>query len=399
MSSTNVIQDILFKGKQINDELTKKVGQLHQDNSKFHKYLTERLNSIINIISNFKTKELKGISDAKIKLNEVTGELTTTKQTLENTKTELERVKTELDNVKNEMLSVSSKKNELEQQIRNLDDKIKQIELQRSNEINGVREEMSKRTTQEKKAMEEEFNKQITNLNNEKQSIQNALNEAKNKEQEAINNLTSLQKEQDNLTLQLGTINSFLAKQLELISNIGTDKADSEEYNSLLDTIEKGLTGIMNEINMSSSNTNTNTNTNTNKNNSETLYDKFMKLDENKKQEIYDYLDNKYGSQYSNAMKNDIKSNDVNRKNNINNILSRYYNGDLLKGGRRVRKSCKLRVISRKKGSRRKTRKTRVKSRMRGGYIYNANKQLDKESSIISETSHSKTKKNRLTKL
>ena len=96
-----------------------------------------------------------------------------------------------------------------------------------------------------------------------------------------------------------------------------------------------------------------------------------MRLPEEEKQKIYAALD---GRDSAIIMQN-ISSQDPINNINIQNILSRKYNGDLLRGGKRRRKTMK------KRG--RKSRKT-----YRGGYVYSSSKELDKASSVISSSSN-----------
>lgn len=379
MSST-IIQDILSKGKTINDELSKKIELLNQRNSNFNQELTKRLNDIINAIAAFKSTNLQGLTETKNKLSEVTNELETTKQNLQQTQSELERVKTELANTQTELQNANATKNELEQRVRDLDERMRQIELEYQNKINGVREEMAQKTTQEKKAMQEQFDQDMAALNNQKMALEKEIQEAKNKETEAINNLNALQKEQEGLIVNLGTINEFLARQLELISTINTEQPNNADYATLLETIQNGLTGVIGEINQAVA-----TNTTPITSVSQTpLYDKFIKLNEDQQKEIYGVI----GQSYADVIERDMALSPPDKL-NIQNILKKYYSGDLLRGGRRRRKTMKKKH--------RKTHKLMNKYQ-RGGYIYSTSKELDRASSIISKSSRTKSMSNSKTR-
>ena len=78
--------------------------------------------------------------------------------------------------------------------------------------------------------------------------------------------------------------------------------------------------------------------------------------------------------------------NTINQK-NIQNILSRNYRGDLLKGGKRKRKQKTMKKIGNK-------RTKKLMKNLKGGYVYSSSKDLDKASSIISASSKSKSNSN-----
>jgi len=253
---------------------------------------------------------------------------------------------------------------------------MRQIELEYQNKINGIREEMAQKTTQEKKAMQEQFDQDMAALNNQKMALEKELQEAKNKETEAINNLNALQKEQEGLIVNLGTINEFLARQLQLISTINTEQPNNADYATLLETIQNGLTGVIGEINQAVA-----TNTTPITSVSQTpLYDKFIKLNEDQQQEIYGII----GQSYANIIKRDMASSPPDKL-NIQNILKKYYSGDLLRGGKRRRRTMKKKH--------RKTHKL-IKKNQRGGYVYSTSKELDRASSIIGKSSRTKSTSN-----
>ena len=377
--ASNIIQDILNNGKAINNELGKKIELLNQKNSKFNGDLTKRLNDIISSISSFKNTNLSGLTETKNKLASVTKELETTKMNLQQTQNELENVKTALSSTQNDLQTANSKRNELEQQNRDITNKITQLQTEYDNKINGIRDEMSKKSTEEKKQMTQEFNNKMEELNSEKINLQKAIEDAQQKQTEAVNNLAILQKEQDGLINNLSSINGFLTKQLELISNINTDQPNIDEYNGLLETIQSGLGGVINEINQAvlpSSTTQSSSQT--------PLYDKFIKLSEQQKQQVLSQMER----QYANTILTNIQNPTPENKMNINNILLRHYNGNLLRGGKKIKNSKnKTNKLNKKHKTKKHLR------RQKGGYTYSSSKELDKASSIVSASSNTKSPK------
>jgi chromosome segregation ATPase len=382
--ASNIIQDILNNGKAINNELGKKIELLNQKNSKFNGDLTKRLNDIISSISSFKNTNLSGLTETKNKLSSVTKELETTKMNLQQTQNELENVKTALSSTQNELQTSNSKRNELEQQNRDITNKITQLQTEYDNKIYGIKDEMSKKSTEEKKQMTQEFNNKMEELNSEKINLQKAIEDAQQKQTEAVNNLAILQKEQDGLINNLSTINDFLTKQLELISNINTEQPNIDEYNGLLETIQNGLGGVINEINQAvlpSSQTPSSSSSQT------PLYDKFIKLSEQQKQQVLSQMER----QYVNTILTNIQNPTPENKMNINNIISRHYNGNLLRGGKKSKNSKNTKQKTNKLNKKHKTKKHL--RRQKGGYTYSSSKELDKASSIVSASSNTKSPK------
>jgi predicted nuclease with TOPRIM domain len=376
--ATRVIQEILKNGTAINDNLGKKIGLLNERNSKFNNDLLKKLNEIISAISAFKNTNLQGLTDTKNKLTEVSKELETTKTTLNQNQQQLQTVQANLSAAQNELQTANARKNELEQKDRELNDKLAQLETNYNNKISGIRDEMSKTSTAEKNAMQQEFNNQITTINNEKAQLQQAVENAKLAQTEAVNNLTALQKDQENLIVSLGNINSFLTKQLELIDSINVNSPNIEEYTSLLDTIQTGLGGVISNINQAVSAPV----------NSDTLvYDKFISLTPDQQESILQTLsfnDKTY-------IEDNMNTTDIVVKRNIRNMLKRY-TGDLLKGGKRKRKQKTMKRRSKRTKKLMKNRK--LMKNLKGGYVYSSSKDLDKASSIISASSNSNSNSN-----
>jgi len=382
---TTVIQDILKNGRLINDELGKKISLLNQNNGKFKDTFTQKLKSIIAAIDSFKSTNLQGLTDTKEKLTSVTNELNVTKETLLKTQSELEQIRTALSTTQSDLQNVTSVKNGLEQKERELNDKIRQLETEYQNKLNGVRQEMSDKATQEKKNMQQDFDSQIAALNNEKADLQKGIQEAQQSQTEAVNKLSALQTEQTNLVNNLGEINSLLTRQLELISNINTDGANDAEYSELLDTIQSSLGGVISEINQAVSGQNQNQSAY----DVEINYNNLMSLqDENK---LNSFLDNNTDGTVKRAIQTNIsnaKNGDPQSIDEIKRVLTanqiKVRPPSSIFGGKRTSKTMK------KKNS--KTRKLNRKLKQRGGYTYSSSRELDKASSIVSSSSGSKSK-------
>jgi chromosome segregation ATPase len=376
---TTVIQDILKNGKAINDELGKKIALLNQNNGKFKDTFTQKLKSIISAIDSFKSTNLQGLTDTKEKLTSVTNELNVTKETLARTQSELEQIRTALSTTQSDLQNVTSVKNGLEQKERELTDRISQLETEYQNKLNGVRQEMSDKATQEKKNMQQDFDSQLAALNNEKADLQKGIQEAQQSQTEAVNKLSALQTEQNNLVNNLGEINSLLTRQLALISSINTDGANDAEYSELLDTIQSSLGGVISEINQAVSGQNQNQSVY----DVESNYKNLMSLqDENK---LNAFLDNNTDGTVKRAIQTNIsnaKNGDPQSIDEIKRVLSanQIKVRSSIFGGKRRTKTMK-----------KKNTKTR-KLKQRGGYTYSSSRELDKASSIVSSSSGSKTK-------
>lgn len=367
--ATTIIQDILSKGNNINKGITEKIQALNNNNNKFKTDLTNKLKAVIESINAFKSTNLQSLTEAKNKLAAATSELEQTKNNLANTQQELNRVKNDLANTQNEMQNINATKNALEQKVRTLEEQIKQTELNYQNQINGIRQEMSDKFTQEKRVIQQEHDNQIAQFNQEKNALQQQIQNAEQAQQEANNNISRLQQEQNGLIQNLGTINEFLSQQLNLISQINTDQPEINDYTDLLNAIQTGLSGVIGEINQAvASNTTISTSSLT------PLYDKFVSLSPDQQDNILQSL----GPEYATRIREDMINPTPINKQNIQNILSRRYSGNLLRGGKRRRKTMK-----------KLNRRTRRK--MRGGYIYTeSDDELKKNSRDVSNSRSSK---------
>jgi hypothetical protein len=369
---TDVINEILQKGTDINNKLGEKIGLLKDRNIKFNTDLLEKLNEISSAISAFKNTNIQGLTDTKNKLAEVSNELATTKATLNQNQNQLEIVQANLSAAQNKIQTSNAIIIELERKDKELNEKLVQLQTTYDNKISEIRDEISTKSTEEKNTMQQEFNNQITAINNEKAQLQHEVEGAKLAQTEAVANLTALQNDQENLIVSLGNINSFLTKQLELIDSINVGSPDIEDYTFLLDTIQKGLGGVISNINQAvSAPVNSDT------------YDKFISLTPDQQTEILDTLQ----ATQQNYIEENIDTTDPLVKNNIRNILSRNYKGHLLKGGKRKNKRKTIKKIGSK-------RTKKLMKNLKGGYVYSSSKDLDKASSIISASSNSNSNSN-----
>jgi len=364
MAST-IIQDILTNGKAINNELGKKIESLNKTNSNFNTVLTNKLKDIINAIDKFKNTNLQGLNETKNKLEAVTKELQTTRDNLQQTQAELDSVKNSLNECQNALQEANTRKTELEQKERELNDRLTQLETEYNNKIAGIRDEMAKKSAEEKKVMQQEFDNQLANLNAEKEQLRKEMQDAQNAQTEATNQLSALQKEQEGLINNLATVNSFLTQQLELITRINTNQPNIDEYNGLLDTIQNGLGGVITQINQAVAGPSAVYPT--------PLYDKYVNLPLEQKDEILNVLPVEY--------KNEIRKN-PNDKANIQNILAKYYKGNVLRGGKRKTRRMKGRK-GRKTMKKRHMKTKKHLRRQKGGYVYSSSKELDRASSVI----------------
>jgi chromosome segregation ATPase len=384
--SATVIQDILNNGRAINNNLGKKIELLNARNTSFNQELTKRLNDIITAIDAFKSTNLQGLTETKNKLAAVTTELETTKQNLEQTQAELNRVKQESANIQNELQTTNARKNELEQQVRDLEQRIQDIDTEYKNKINGVRQEMADKATKEKKDMQTEFDNQIAALNNEKAQLQNDINNAKQAQTDAVNKLADLQKEQDGLIENLGTINAFLAQQLNLIDSIKTEEPDIGNFTDLLDSIQQGLTGVITGINSAVA---TNVNPQKGAYNIEANMEKLRQLRSNPDKYKYtSFIKDVRGlglRQEAQTIEDNIDNFDKGKESAKQTIKTILEQNEIpvppyeKKGGKRRRKTMKKR-----------NRRTRKK--MRGGYVWKEDDKLKNSSSVISESSGSKSR-------
>lgn len=268
-------------------------------------------------------------------------------------------------------LALQKKTEELDTTKLNLDKANKELEELRKN-IALINDEIEKKNKQIK-----DLTNSIGEKDNEISELNGQIKELNEKKKDAESQLSSAQKETDSLIQKIGNINATLGTQIELIDTIANELgdlgSDSDDVAIQFKAVGDNIMAIMNMIN-NPSQSNSSASVNAANVSQTPLYDKFMKLNDDQKEQIYRELDNNNrDDKYRNIILNSITSNTPQDKINIQNILSQRYRGDLLKGGRRKRKTRKMRH--------RKTKKT-----YKGGYVYNSNKNLDKSSSVISSS-------------
>jgi archaellum component FlaC len=375
------INDIITTGREMNQKMTEKIENLNKSNDAFYNALSKRLTDILNSIANFKDTNLKGLTDTKNQLATVTTELEKTRTQLDQTKLALEKVTTDLNASQTELTNANSIKNELEVQVRDLNKTIEMMDTEYINKIETIKQDMTKNAAQEKSALQEEYTNKINALEDERNNLLKQIEQAKESEKVAMENLTKIQGDQDSLIQQLATINEILVQQLVSIDDINADQPNIDSYSDLLTSIEQGLNSVKGEINQAVSNV-----IQPVANTSQTqtpLYDKFKSLNPDDKEKIYDKLD-ETDIVYANDIQQELQKQNPS-KSQIHNILTKHYinklNGaeNLLRGGRRKRRTMKKRP--------KKTRKLRKSQK--GGYTYSASKELDKASSVISNSSTS----------
>ena len=328
-------------------------GKVEAGKNKVREYKTQIITKLKEVVqqlnslkdnSNFNAlpQLRKQLQDSQLALQQKTEELDTTKSNLD-------KANQELDTLRNNIASINDEIDKKNAQINNLTNSVGEKDKQIS-----------------------ELNDQIKDLNKQKE--------------DAESQLASAQKETDSLIQKIGTINATLGTQIELIDTIANELgnlgSDSDDVAIQFKAVGDNIMAIMNMINNpSESNSSASASINPANVSVLPLYDKFMKLNDEQKEQIYREIDNNNKHDiYRKTILNNIDSNTPKDKTNIQNILSRNYKGDLLKGGRRKRKTRKMRH--------RKTKKT-----YKGGYVYNSNKNLDKSSSVINSSTTPSSKK------
>lgn len=322
-------------------------GKVEAGKNKVREYKTQIITKLKEVVqqlnslkdnSNFKAlpQLRKQLQDSQVALQQKTEELDTTKSSLDKSNQELEILRNNIASINDSLEKKNKQINELTNSIGEKDEQI--------SELNG----------------------QIKELNEQKK--------------DAESQLASAQKETDSLIQKIGNINATLGTQIELIDTIANELgdlgSDSDDVAIQFKAVGDNIMAIMNMINNPSQG-NSSASVNAANVSQTPLYDKFMKLNDEQKAQIYREL----GNTYAKSIELTQLSNDPSKKKNIQNILSQRYSGDLLKGGRRKRKTKKMRH--------RKTKKT-----YKGGYVYNSNKNLDKSSSVISSSTTPSSKKN-----
>lgn len=394
---TEIMNGLLSNGLAINTNLEKKIKLLAGQNDKFKNDLTNKLKDILANITSFNNLNLQNISQTKNKLDQVTKELSDSNNKLTSVQEELTKVKGELTQAQNDLKTCTSKKLELENQLKQVNEKMTEASAEYQKNLANLKEEYTNKSNNEKKQLEADFNQKVVNLNNEKIAIQQQMEKAKKEQQDAITNLNNIQQQQESLIKNLGTINEFLAKQLQLIDSINTNQPNIDDYTQFLENIQNGISVVIQQINQAVNNSENLTPTpspnsnNVNNTNPYILFDKFVRLSPQQQQEIFQQINNE-------DVEDDIKQALINQTDNDKRTISyllNQYNGDLLKGGKRKNRKtrkCTSRRASQGRGRGRGRGKVST-YKGRGGYVYSGSKSLDKSSSVITDSSFTRNKR------
>ena len=298
----------------------------------------------------------------------------------------------------NNLKSIPQLRQQLEESQTKLGDATKELEDTKTNLADATRD------LQESQQKIQQLNSEIENLNVQVQELQNS-NQQKTDEIASLNqtlaqlteqknsaerNLAAKQQEIDQYIQRLATINTTLASQIGLIDTIVGELGDldsrNDEVSQQFQAVSDNIMAIMNMVNNPSSNNNypPAAAAMSSNNNITNLRDLRSNPDKREYNTFIQSL-NREGKQAIGQQINDdinkFDSGDSTAISKIQNILTQnQINVPPLRtsGGRR-RKTMKKRH--------RKTYK-----KMRGGYVYSVSKELDKESSVVSASSGSKTK-------
>ena len=169
---TTIINNLLNNGKAINDKLQTKLVSLTQTNNTFNGELTNKLQEILEKINVFKTSIVPGLTESKQKITILTNELQQTKDLLQKTNGDLDKIRQDIISKQNELDSATAQKTQLQQQVEELNNKITRLETEYQNNIASVHRDKAEQTTQEKRAMQEEHEKELSVLKGEHQDLQ-----------------------------------------------------------------------------------------------------------------------------------------------------------------------------------------------------------------------------------
>jgi hypothetical protein len=393
MSIETTIDEIVEKGNQVNQRLDGKIKALEQHNNAFRTTLINKLQIINGAIDNFKKTNLQGLTDTKNELDDARRQLQETQLELTRTQGELDDVRRQYTDINNRLTATNEDKKNLEDKIVQLETIIKNMETDCNNRISSARKEMADKSTQEKKQMvqeqeeiKRESDAQIAKLTADLEDLRRQSEEARRGQETANNELRTLQENQERLLVKLGTVNQILASQLEMIDkNIDLNNPNYGDYESLLDTIQAGLGGVISGINSAvSGTTGTSTSSSSRPYNAEENYQRLKNMPSNVLgQQINELLGNGSINRSEKNLIEMIRS--PQNKTEIINILNSkklIIPDPNISGGKRKRKHKTM------KKRRRRTRK-HMKKHQKGGYTYGVSKDLDKASSEISNTSTS----------
>jgi hypothetical protein len=390
MSIETTIDEIVEKGNQVNQRLDGKIKALEQHNNAFRTTLINKLQIISGAIDNFKKTNLQGLTDTKNELDDARRQLQDTQLELTRTQGELDDVRRQYTDINNRIAATNEDKKNLEDKIVQLETIIKNMETDCNNRISTARKEMADKSTQEKKQMvqeqeeiKRESDAQIAKLTADLEDLRRQSEEARIGQENANNELRTLQENQERLLVKLGTVNQILASQLEMIDkNIDLNNPNYGDYESLLDTIQAGLGGVISGINSAVSGT-TGSSSKLSYN-AEENYQRLKNMPSNVLGQLINEL--LVNGSINRSEKNLIEMiRSPQNKTEIINILNSkklIIPDPNISGGKRKRKHKTM------KKRRRRTRK-HMKKHQKGGYTYGVSKDLDKASSEISNTSTS----------
>jgi chromosome segregation ATPase len=257
MSIETTIDQIVEKGSQVNQRLDEKIKALEQHNNAFRTTLITKLQTINQAIDNFKQTNLQGLTETKNDLEEARRQLQDTQEELTRTRAELDDVRRQFADINNRLMATNEEKTTLDAKIAQLEQIVRDMETECNNKIIGVRKEMADKSTQQKKQMvqeQEEIKRasdaQIAELNKNIEELRQQSQDAQRGQENANNELRTLQENQQRLLEKLETVNQVLESQLSMIDqNINLNNPNYGDYEVLLDTIQFGLSGVMDGIN------------------------------------------------------------------------------------------------------------------------------------------------------
>lgn len=384
----NTIQQILTNGQNLNSRIEFKIKELTDGESEFKGQLTTRLRDIINKIAEFRNINLNGLTQTKAELTQVTEKLNAANEELEKTKSELEELKEKTGFIQSQLTDVNNEKTTLTQQFEILKNEMTNIQNDYQNQINNINQKNLDNVEEIKRNLQNECDTQMNELRGQQNELTAQIQEANKREQNAINELNIFKAQENDLITKLGEINKMLVTQMESIDNI-PKKSGISEYDELLKEIMDNLQGVVTGINQAVASSSQPRQLSDAEQQPYYYFNKFIGLNDTEKQKIIDFIDKNQDKKkfpdYKPTLsdKENYSTNDDSDKTYINDILKKEYvykvgEDNLLKGGRRKRKTMKRRP--------KKSRKV-MKKRQKGGYTYSSSKHLDKSSSIVSDSS------------
>ena len=320
----------------------------------------------------------------------------------------------------NNLTSIPQLRQQLEETQKQLIDKTNELETTKTNlaettqnlqelqiNIEGLNKEIQDKTQQidELERTNGEKDTQITQLQAEKQQLEQQKNEAET-------NLRNANQQIDTLIQRIGQINANLGNQIELIDRIANELGDldndSDEVSIQFIAVSDNIMAIMNIINNPGQEgaevpTEVPPSGQLFNQDIEQLYKQFMESDQRAKDMLYNDLRGKTEASSISKIQNSIsKARNTMDQNDPDVIVIKSELKKLKDAGVRLNFNMpgsyggKRKYRTMKKRNK-KSRKI-MKKRQRGGYVYSSSKELDKSSSVISESSGYKTNSNSKTR-